>query len=59
MASPEHLLPDISQGQKAGPVKDGRQGPLHFLIVHLQGCLQVFVCDRKGEAPVEYLKHPG
>lgn len=59
MASPEHLLSDVSQGQKAGPVKDCPQGPLHFLVIHLQGCLQTFVCDREGEAPVEHLKHPG
>lgn len=59
MASSEHLLPDVSQGQKAGPVEDGPQRPLHFLVIHLQGCLQVFVRDRKGEAPVEHLVHPG
>lgn len=59
VAGPEHLLPDVSQGQKAGPVEDRPQRPLHFLVIHLQGCLQVFVCDRKGKAPVEHLKHPG
>jgi hypothetical protein len=52
-------LPILPQGQEAGPVKDGPQGPLYFLVIHLQGRLQVFVGDRKGEAFVEHLEHPG
>lgn len=59
VAGPERLPLDVSQGQKTGPVKDRPQCPLHFLVVHLQGRLEVFVGDRKGEAPVEHLKHPG